>query len=394
MSQVIRNYCDNYKAAGGGSLIEGWNKRQFEWQTSIGVQHEILPRLSGEVTYNYRVKGYQTVTDAIGAGCDLYSGEAGGTVDAQGCMRNILDFQSDFYDFYGVQAPSDSRLPGGGGYVVQGVATAKCAAYSTVPGEQHICTTGVSVPAAAGVSAVTLVPDGATKDYWAGVDTNFVWRAPRGLRVSGGTSTGQRTVDTCGLLVGGGAPTGQLLMEGRERDCNRARAYQTNLRGTASYTIPWVDVLVSSAFSARPGVQINANYTVDIPDLVWGPNSQNRTGTTLAGSGATTVTQNLLSNDEYGERIILFDLKFAKNIRFSGKRLNIGFDVFNVFNADAALGYCATFPNPARDIEGCGSVVAGTLRPWPANCSQGQQGRRPTLQRSAQNHHSPTNARS
>jgi hypothetical protein len=207
------------------------------------------------------------------------------------------------------------------------------------------------------------VPDGATKDYWAGVDTNFVWRAPRGLRISGGTSTGQRTVDTCGLLVGGGAPGGQVLMEGRERDCDRARDYQTNVRGTATYTIPWVDVLVASTFSARPGVQISANYTVDIPDLVWGPNSQNRTGTTLAASGATTVSRNLLSNDMYGESIILFDVKLAKNIRFGGKRLNLGFDVYNVFNSDAALQYCGTFPNPQRDILGCGSVVGGTLRP-------------------------------
>lgn len=368
MSQAIRNYCNNYMAAGGSSLIDGWNKRQYEWQTSIGIQRELLPRLSAEVTYNYRVKGNETVTDALGAGCDLYSIDVGGTVDSQGCMQRTLDFDSDFYDFYGVTAPLDARLPGGGGYTVQGVATLKCAAYSTVPGEENICTTGVTVPAATGVNAVTIVPDGATKDEWEGIDTNFVWRGPRGMRVSGGTSTGHRDVDTCGLLVGGGAPTGQLLMEGRERDCNRKRAWQTNLRGTASYTIPWVDVLLSSAFSARPGVQINANYTVDVPNLTWGPNSQNRTGTTLVpganGVAAQTVTQNLLSNDTYGESIILFDIRLAKNIRFGGKRLNIGFDLFNAFNSDAATGYCATFPNPSEDVEGCGSVAAGTLRPW------------------------------
>jgi hypothetical protein len=363
MSQLIRNYCDNYMRQGGTSLIEGWGKRQYEWQTSIGLQHEILPRLSGEVTWNYRVKGNQRVQDAIGAGCDLYSGEAGATVDADGCMQNLLNFQSDFYDFYGVQAPSDPRLPGGGGYVVQGIATPKCVEYSDEPGEENNCVTGISAPASS-TNAWTIVPDGATKDYWVGVDTNFVWRAPRGLRISGGTSTGQRTVDTCGLLVGSGTPTGQILMEGRERDCDRARDFQTNLRGTATYTIPWVDVLVASTFSARPGVQINANYTVDIPDLVWGPNSQNRTGTTLAGSSATTVQRNLLSNDTYGERIILADLKLAKNIRFGGRRLNIGFDIFNVFNSDAALQYCATFPNPERDILGCGSIAGGNLRPW------------------------------
>ena len=358
MSESITNYCNNYFAAGGKSLIDGWNKREYEWQYSIGVQHEILPRLSGEVTYNHRIKGNDTVTDLIGAGCDLYSGTAGVTLNPQQCMQDQLNFQSNFYDFYGVQAPSDSRLPGGGGYVVQGLATAKCATYSTVPGEENVCTATISIPASTGVNAVTIAPDGSYSDYWSGVDTNFVWRASRGFRISGGTSTGRRNVDTCGLLVND-PPTGQLLMEGRERDCDRERNFQTNLRGTASYTIPWVDVLLSSVFSIRPGVQVNANYTVDLPDLAWGPNSQNRTGTTIPANTTGTVTQNLLSNDTYGERIALVDIKLAKNIRFKGKRINIGVDVYNVFNSDAALGYCATFPNPDRGVEGCGSATAG-----------------------------------
>ena len=106
--------------------------------------------------------------------------------------------------------------------------------------------------ASTGVNAVTIAPDGSTTDYWSGVDTNFVWRASGGLRLSGGTSTGQRNVDTCGLLVND-PPTGQLLMEGRERDCDRERNFQTNLRGTASYTIPWVDVS-----SARRSVSVRA----------------------------------------------------------------------------------------------------------------------------------------
>ena len=58
-------------------------------------------------------------------------------------------------------------------------------------------------------------------------------------------------------------------MEGRERDCARARDFQTNVRATASYTIPWVDVLASETFSYRPGVQTNANYAIGLADLVF-----------------------------------------------------------------------------------------------------------------------------
>ena len=41
-------------------------------------------------------------------------------------------------------------------------------------------------------------------------------------------------------------------------------------------------------------------------------------------------------------------------------------DVFNVFNSDAALGYCATYPNPSQNLFGSGNAAAGTLIPWGA----------------------------
>jgi hypothetical protein len=44
IADTARAYCDAY----GGNLLEGWGVRQNEWQHGIGIQHEILPRLSGE----------------------------------------------------------------------------------------------------------------------------------------------------------------------------------------------------------------------------------------------------------------------------------------------------------------------------------------------------------
>jgi outer membrane receptor protein involved in Fe transport len=53
--------------------------------------------------------------------------------------------------------------------------------------------------------------------------------------------------------------------------------------------------------------------------------------------------------DLYGEGYTLFDLKLAKNIRFAGKRFNIGVDIYNLFNNDAIRSYQATYTldNPA-----------------------------------------------
>ena len=380
MSIFVRTYCDNYFAAGGKNLLKGWGVRRYEWQMSIGVQHEVLPRFSAEVTYNRREYGNVTVADTLGTGCDLYSIDVT-PVDPKECMSELLAFNSPFYDFYNVQAPLDPALPGGGGFAVQGIATAKQRFVTRNPTTGVNTVTYLTAPGNVGVDAVTIAPEGTNVDFWSGIDTNFVLRARGGLRVSGGTSTGRRNVDTCQLLTDN-PPSGVRLMEGRERDCNRQRNFQTNVRGTASYTIPWVDVLASATFSYRPGVQINANYTVGLTDLVFESDAvivENPTTVPTgqvpvpAGSprvpsvqGATNnqTTVNLLSNDTYGEGIRLFDFRLAKNIRFAGKRLNIGVDVFNVFNSDAALGYCATFPNPSQNIEGCGTAAAGTLQPW------------------------------
>jgi hypothetical protein len=332
--QAALDYCAAYFADGGETLLKGWGKRRYEWQTSIGVQHQLMTRLSVEVTYNRREIGNQTITDLVGVGCDLYLGG-----DPDQCIDNLLDFRSPFYDFYAVRAPSDPNLPGGGGYVVPGLADRK---------------PGVTVPTST-TNAVVL-SRGRIVDLWRGIDTSFTWRMAGGLRVSGGTSTGARYVNNCRAMVND--PPNVSLREGRERACEPDRLWQTNLRGTASYTIPRADVLVSAVFSVRPGTQINANYEIPLNQIEWQAGAESRAtntvgcgtatapnpGCLLANPTGTTVTTNLLSNDTYGERITLFDMKIAKNFRFGRRRINVGIDLYNTFNSDAALQYCGTYP--------------------------------------------------
>jgi hypothetical protein len=222
----------------------------------------------------------------------------------------------------------------------------------------------VQAPGGLGVNAVTLA-QWRRQDVWRGVDTNFVLRARGGLRISGGTSTGKRTDNQCELLFDGNPPTGQILRLDNYRDCENVRPFQTNVRGTASYTIPWIDVLFSSTFSYRPGVQVSGTYTVFNGNVIWQGNpTQTGTGNPRvagliqnSGNNGTTVGTNLLNNTFYGEGIRMFDIRLAKNIRFAGKRVNIGADVFNVFNSDAALQYCGTVPNPAINPGGCGTTA-------------------------------------
>ena len=192
---------------------------------------------------------------------------------------------------------------------------------------------------------------------WRGVDTNFVLRARGGLRLSGGTSTGSQYTDNCAIQVDN--PSIRSA-NGGDKACKIVRPFQTNVRANASYTIPWVDILSSVVFQYRPGVERSANYTYFSSQVIWHENNASRatnsagcaTGVPSAGcfTGGFTPTQttvNLLNAGElYGEGLRLMDLKFAKNIRFAGKRLNVGVDIYNLFNSDAALGY----DNTVNDI--------------------------------------------
>jgi hypothetical protein len=353
---AVEQYCDQY----GESLIEGWGRRQSNWQLSLGVQHEILPRLSGEVTYVRRSYANLQVRDQLGVGCDRFQNALGGAVPVVDCMQGYLNFTNPNYDFYSVTAPNDPDLPGGGGYRVVGLAS-----YD---------------PTVTGGNAQTNNPRAITYmdslNYaYNGFDTNFVWRAPGGLRINGGTSTGVTKRDTCLSEVDGPNVRGRLSsndvsnIDGDSDYIPACRAFapwQTRVNGTAAYTIPKIDVLVSTVFQSFPGVSRSANLTVAKENVIWNPESAHRTTTpcTFPGTGvgcvgtggatANTVSVNLLNRNElWGERTTTFDLKLAKNIRFGNKRTTLGVDVYNLFNSDAIQDYEDSFTpdNPATSVD-------------------------------------------
>lgn len=170
---------------------------------------------------------------------------------------------------------------------------------------------------------------------WSGVDTNVVLRPFSSLRVSGGTSTGRAARDVCYTDID------RPNVKGRDGNnygggCRPYLPLQTNVRASASYTIPWVDVLIGAVFQYRPGQLRAANLSIADPAIaVWEPGSAHRAGTQFGARGV-----NLLDGgDLYGERLRMWDLRLAKNLRFAGARLGVGVDVFNLFNSDAALRY-------------------------------------------------------
>jgi hypothetical protein len=322
-------YCER----SGQNLLEGWGKRRSEWQLGLGVQREILPRLSAEVTYNQRWYQNQTWTDELGDGCDLYS------PNTETCISEALNYRNPNYSFYSLRAPVDPRLPMGGGYLINGLTNR-----NTV--------TGIT-----GNEAITRQGGDVFVYGWKGVDTNFVYRGKGGLRVNGGTSTGHSFRDLCQVMDN----IDVRQREGRpDPSCRPYRPWQTNVRGSVAYTIPWVDVLASMTFQSRPGVERSANVQFTYRDVIWAPGSESRAtnsaGCPTTGAGAAPVgclygvlsnnniTTNVLDlSDMWGERLSYADVKFAKNFRFANKRINIGVDIYNITNSDAIVDYVDTY---------------------------------------------------
>jgi hypothetical protein len=352
----VQAYCDVY----GDSLLDGWNKRRSEWQFGLGIQHEVLPRVSAEFTYNRRTYANLTTSDQLGIGCDRFNGRQ----DLQTCQDGYLHFTNPDYGFFSAVAPSNPGLPGGGGYVIRGLANPN----ATLP---------VGRP-----TAVTIMNALAyTSNFF---DTNFVWRGTdkwglRGLRVNGGTTTGRAVRDQCAsptYMVGPTLIDGPNVQQhdGTTPACNPYTRWETSVRGSATYTVlpgrHWGDILVSTVFQRRNGPERAANHAFTKDQVTWEASSAARatqpcpagatagqvgcftaTGTTIT---ATSYTVNMLNPGElYGPGYTIFDLKLGKNLRFASKRLNVGVDIYNLFNKEQVLTYQDNFDtvdNPATPV--------------------------------------------
>lgn len=272
--------------------LKGWGARDYDWQWSIGVQHEVLPRVSVDVAYARRSFYSFTITD-----------------------NQVRDPSQ--YDAWTITTPSDSRLPSGGGYPI--TLYTPTAAAAAIPAQNYITWETDFGPA--------------RSSYWQGVDFTVNARTRQGLTLQLGTNTGRKIDDTCATVVKIDSPD--------PRDCRLTPPYQTTVRGLASYTIPRVDVLVSTAIRSQPPLGLVANWTV--------PNSVVVTllgrippGGTAAGN--TIVT--LLDNEHrlYADnRRTQVDMRVAKIFRFGKTRLDVGVDGENLFNTNYATTYDNTY---------------------------------------------------
>ena len=277
-------------------LLSGSGVRSGDWQWGVSVQHEVLPRVAVEVGYQRRWLVNSLATDNR--------------------ARSVAD-----HTVFGVTIPTDSRLPGGGGGVLDGL-------YNVTP-EAALRLNDNYQTLSSNIGDWTQVANS--------LNLNVTARMRSGLVLQGGFNTGTNDNDYCDVRSAIPEWTVVLAQSPTNPWCDTTSGWVTRVTALGSYTIPKVDVQVSGTLRSDPGGQLAANWTA--------PNSAtvglNRP---FAGLGSQTITVNLIEPGTlYGERVNQIDMRFAKILRFGRSRTTVGFDVYNLVNSDAVLTYNQAF---------------------------------------------------
>jgi hypothetical protein len=262
------------------AVNHGWNVREYTWDLAVGVQQQLAPRVSAEVNYVRRSWGNQTVTD------------------------NRAYAASD-YDKFSLTAPADSRLPGGGGYRVNGLYELK-----------------VGRPFGLVDNFVTHAKNygNGIDEKYNGVDFTVNARLRSGLQMQGGFNTGRSTRNDCDVtsqvpesLVSTNPVT--IFVRRPEDFCDQSSGFLTSGSALATYTVPKIDVQVAGTFQSRPfagsnfpGIEsqaLTANWIVTngqvVPEL----------GRVLAGNTQVIFVNIVDPGTLYGDRINQVDFRVS-----------------------------------------------------------------------------------
>ncbi|HEV2985050.1 MAG TPA: TonB-dependent receptor [Vicinamibacterales bacterium] len=276
----------------------GWGVRPYNWETSVGVQHELLPRVSLSVNYFRRWFGNYTVTENLA------------TTSAN-------------YDPFCVTAPVNPQLPGGGGYKI-------CGLYDVAPslfGKVNNLVT----------SAGTF---GNQWEHYNGLDVTSNARLSRGLIVQGGLNVGRDETNSCFVV---NSPQ-QLLY------CDVKPPFQPQVKLLASVPLAW-GLTTSGTFQSLPGPQIAANQTVTNAQI-----APSLGRNLAAGANGTAVVNLIAPGTSYGDRLNQLDFRLSKTVRVGRTRIQGNFDLYNALNASPVLllnnTYGANWKQPTQILPG------------------------------------------
>jgi hypothetical protein len=244
-------------------------------------------------------------------------------------VQNRAVLPSDYSPFQ-ITAPTDPRLPGGGGYVVGGL-------FDLNPNK-----------VGAVDNFVTFADNlGGQSEVFNGMDFTINARPRDGVLLQGGVSTGRSVTDNCNIvrqyrnsvtpytaIPSNANPIGTVQSIDM---CHLSTGFLTQVKLLGTYQVPKVDVNVAATLQALPGPPIAANYVASNAEV------QPSLGRPLSGGAANTTVNIVQPGTMYGDRITTLDLRFGKPFRFSNTRTTVNLDINNVFNSADVLTLNAAY---------------------------------------------------
>jgi len=298
---ALENYAANGECGGISNTLFGssnpnavkWDPnvltglRDSNWDISAELQQQISDGLSITAGYYWNNAGYYKNTNSKNR---VTANTAVGAAD---------------YDEYCVTAPTDSRLPGGGGNQICGLYNIKPEKYGQV--NSFYTTTST-------------YGDDVRRNHFLNATVDA--RLPNGMNFGGGADTGLTTVDRCFTV-----DSPQELLHCKVETPFSA---QTQLKVYGSVPLPG-DTVASFTYQNLSGATYGANMAYSNAVV------QESLGRPLSG-GASRVTVPLVAPQTlFADRVSRIDFRASKIITVDRFRIQLNFDAYNLMNVSSVM---------------------------------------------------------
>jgi len=307
-------------------VLQGWGNRGYNWDFSTEVQRQLTDGVSLSVGYYRNWYGNFTASD------------------------NTLVGAAD-YDTYCITAPLDSRLPGGGGYQVCGLADIKPEKFGQV-------NTVISQSSNFGKQKQI-------NDFF---NISINTRLGEGITLGGGFDTGRQLFDRCFIVDS----PGELV------NCRYTVPPEGNhqFKAFGSYPLPY-DFIVSAVYQNISQPESTSVFGNDFGGILANYQASNAEiapslGRNLAACGtravctASATVPLVVPGTLFGDRMQRLDLRVGKRFRVTDRVTVQGnLNVFNLFNGAAVAllnnTYGRNWQLPSRTQDGRMIQFSGTL---------------------------------
>jgi len=280
------------------SVLNGYGKRDYNWDFTAEVQHELVQGVALSGGYYRNTGGYFRYS----FGSPFSS--------KQRVTDNLLVTPAD-YDPFCITAPQNPQLPGGGGYQVCGLADVNPAKFGQVQ------------------NLVTLASNFGTFDsYNDFFNVTLDARLTHRIRLGGGMDTGRSVVDRCFVV-----DSPQELLNCRVVTPFKA---QTQFKLHGIVPLPG-DVVASFLFQNLSGPSFDANYSATNADIA--PSL----GRNLAGNVQAVTIPLVAPLTLFEDRLSRLDLRLSKVFTVGRFRVRGNVDAYNVLNANSVRSVLSTY---------------------------------------------------